>query len=127
MTSAIFRLPWACPCLCPAPCECGSIIKIIINGGCGCYNTRFSRCGRGGLCPRVFRSVAGRCTMSVPLTVLSEDEELFRDSCRSFAEERIKPLVRKMDEEAKLEKSIIPELFSLGLMGIHIPEEFGGA
>src|SRR5215470_10432275 len=65
--------------------------------------------------------------MSVPLTVLSEDEELFRDSCRSFAEQRIKPLVRKMDEEAKLEKSIIPELFSLGLMGIHIPEEFGGA
>src|SRR5262245_20587734 len=65
--------------------------------------------------------------MSVPLTVLSEDEELFRNSCRSFAEQRIKPLVRKMDEEAKLEKSIIPELFSLGLMGIHIPEEFGGA
>src|SRR5678809_1634640 len=65
--------------------------------------------------------------MSVPLTVLSEDEALFRDSCRSFAEQRIKPLVRKMDEEAKLEKSIIPELFSLGLMGIHIPEEFGGS
>src|SRR5262245_53614578 len=64
--------------------------------------------------------------MSIPLTVLSEDEELFRDSCRAFAEERIKPLVRKMDEEAKLEKSIIPELFSLGLMSIHIPEESGG-
>src|SRR5438094_1204055 len=32
-----------------------------------------------------------------------------------------------MDEEAKLEPSIIPELFNLGLMGIHIPEEFGGA
>src|SRR5678809_358059 len=65
--------------------------------------------------------------MSVPLTVLSEDEALFRDSCRSFAEQRIKPLVRKMDEEAKLDASIIPELFSLGLMGIHISDEFGGA
>src|SRR5262247_4610756 len=65
--------------------------------------------------------------MSIPLTVLSEDEELFRDSCRAFAEERIKPLVRKMDEEAKLEKSIIPALFDLGLMGIHVPEEFGGS
>ena len=65
--------------------------------------------------------------MSVPLTVLSEDEQLFRDSCRSFAEARIKPLVRKMDEEAKLEHSIIPELFDLGLMGIHIPEQFGGS
>jgi butyryl-CoA dehydrogenase/short/branched chain acyl-CoA dehydrogenase len=65
--------------------------------------------------------------MNEPLTALSEDEQLFRDSCRSFAEGRIGPLVRKMDEEAKLEKSIITELFDLGLMGIHIPEEFGGA
>src|SRR6266704_6736736 len=65
--------------------------------------------------------------MNVPLTVLSEDEQLFRDSCRCFAQERIQPLVHKMDEEAKLEKSVIPELFDLGLMGIHIPEEFGGS
>ena len=65
--------------------------------------------------------------MSTPLTVLSEDEQLFRASCRAFAEQRIKPLVRKMDEEAKLDSSIFAELFELGLMGIHIPEEFGGA
>jgi alkylation response protein AidB-like acyl-CoA dehydrogenase len=65
--------------------------------------------------------------MIFPLTTLSEDEELFRQSCRGFAEQRIKPLVRKMDEEAKLETSIIPELFDLGVMGIHIPEELGGA
>ena len=50
----------------------------------------------------------------VPLTTLSEDEQLFRDSCRSFAEGRIKPLVRKMDEEAKLDRSVI------------VPEELGG-
>src|SRR5438552_13915415 len=62
----------------------------------------------------------------VPLTTLSEDEQLFRDSCRSFAEGRIQPFVRKMDEEAKLEPSLIPELFDLGLMAIHVPEEFGG-
>src|SRR3954466_11421208 len=61
------------------------------------------------------------------LTVLAEDEQLFRESCRSFAEDRIKPLVRKMDQEAKLDHSIIPELFDLGLMGIHVPEQFGGA
>jgi len=65
--------------------------------------------------------------MNVPLTVLSEDEQLFRDSCRSFAEERIRPLVRKMDEEAKLDDSAIPDLFQLGLMGLQIPEEFGGS
>src|SRR5919108_3410431 len=64
--------------------------------------------------------------MSYALTILAEDEQLFRDSCRSFAEGRIRPLVRKMDEEAKLDQSVIPELFDLGLMGIHIPEEFGG-
>src|SRR5215510_4714549 len=61
------------------------------------------------------------------LTVLAEDEQLFRESCRAFAEGRIKPLVRKMDEEAKLDQSVIPELFDLGLMGIHVPEQFGGA
>jgi butyryl-CoA dehydrogenase/short/branched chain acyl-CoA dehydrogenase len=65
--------------------------------------------------------------MSTPLTVLSDDEQLFQSSCRAFAEERIKPHVRRMDEEAKLDASIIPELFGLGLMGIHIPDEFGGA
>src|SRR2546427_2816657 len=63
--------------------------------------------------------------MNVPLAVLSEDEQLFRDSCRCFAQERIRPLVRKMDEEAKLEDSVIPDLFQLGLMRIHSPEEFG--
>lgn len=62
----------------------------------------------------------------IPLTMLSEDEGLFRESCRSFAERRIKPLVRKMDDEARLERSIIPELFDLGMMGIHVPELYGG-
>jgi butyryl-CoA dehydrogenase/short/branched chain acyl-CoA dehydrogenase len=65
--------------------------------------------------------------MHVPLTVLSEDEQLFRDSCRAFAEEKIKPLVRRMDEEARLEAGLIPPLFELGLMGIQVPEEFGGS
>ncbi len=65
--------------------------------------------------------------MSSPLTVLSADEELFRESCRSFAEERIKPKVHEMDENARLDKVLIPELFDLGLMGIHIPDEFEGS
>ncbi|HLQ75817.1 MAG TPA: acyl-CoA dehydrogenase [Terriglobia bacterium] len=65
--------------------------------------------------------------MSTPLTVLMEEEQLFRGSCRAFAEERIKPLVREMDEKGKLDPTVFPELFELGLMGIHIPDEFGGA
>jgi len=68
-----------------------------------------------------------RWIMSVPLTILSEDEQLFRESTRGFAEERIGPLVRKMDDEAKLEKSIIPQIFDLGLMAIHVPEALGGS
>src|SRR5215469_6474119 len=89
-----------------------------------CYNARFSwdhsaraRCKEQGV---FFMSI------HTPLTVLSEDEQLFRDSIRGFAEEQIKPLVHKMDEEAKLEHSLIPELFKLGLMGIHVPESYGG-
>src|SRR5262245_43087117 len=65
--------------------------------------------------------------MSNALTVLAEDEQLFRESCRSFAEGRIKPLVRQMDEEAKREQSVIPELFDLGLMRIHVSDQFVGA
>ena len=61
-----------------------------------------------------------------PLTLLAEDESMFRDTCRSFAEQRIKPHVRRMDEEAKLDPALIPELFQLGLMGISIPEELSG-
>src|SRR5688572_4128835 len=62
-----------------------------------------------------------------PLTLLSDDEQMFRSSCRAFAEEQIKPLVARMDEEGRLEGAIFPSLFALGLMGIHIPEQFGGA
>ena len=61
-----------------------------------------------------------------PLTLLSEEEQLFQQLCHAFAEGRIRPLVRKMDEEAQLEPTVIPELFELGLMGIHVPPELGG-
>jgi butyryl-CoA dehydrogenase/short/branched chain acyl-CoA dehydrogenase len=61
-----------------------------------------------------------------PLTELTPEEKLFRDTVRRFARERIAPLVRKMDERAALEQSLLHEIFDLGLMGIEIPEEFGG-
>ena len=62
-----------------------------------------------------------------PLTVLAEDERIFRDSVGAFADERIRPLVREMDEQAKIPRSLIDELFALGVMGIEIPEHLGGA
>lgn len=61
------------------------------------------------------------------LTTLSEDEIAFRDAVREFAEGEILPLVAKMDEEAHLEPSLLPKLFSMGLMGIESPEKHGGS
>ncbi len=61
------------------------------------------------------------------LTTLTEDEELFRSMVREFAEKEIGPHVATMDREMKIEPSLIPKFFELGLMGIEIPEEYGGA
>ena len=64
---------------------------------------------------------------SLPLTDISEDEKSFREVVRDFAEEKIRPLVRKMDEESRIPRELIDALFQLGVMGIEIPEEHGGA
>jgi butyryl-CoA dehydrogenase/short/branched chain acyl-CoA dehydrogenase len=61
-----------------------------------------------------------------PLTLLSEEERLFRDTVRRFAKEQIAPHVRAMDDEGVFRKDLIRQFFDLGLMGIEIPEEFGG-
>ena len=63
----------------------------------------------------------------LPLTTLSEDERLFRSTVRQFANEQIVPLAREMDEAQAMDKGLIRKLFEMGLMGIEIPEEFGGA
>jgi len=62
-----------------------------------------------------------------PLSMLSEDERLLRDSVREFAEAQVRPLVREMDEHAKIPKALIDQLFDLGVMGIEIPEAYGGS
>jgi butyryl-CoA dehydrogenase/short/branched chain acyl-CoA dehydrogenase len=62
-----------------------------------------------------------------PLTHLSGDERLFKTTVREFAEENIGPLVHQMDEEQQLAKGLLPQLFNLGLMGIEVPAEYGGA
>ncbi len=62
-----------------------------------------------------------------PLTVLAEDERIFRDSVRQFAEAQVRPLVREMDEQAKMARTLVDRLFDLGLMGIEIPEPYGGS
>ena len=62
-----------------------------------------------------------------PLTVLSEEEEMFRELVREFAEKKIKPHVHAMDEEGKFDQAVFREFFPMNLMGINIPEEYGGA
>ena len=64
---------------------------------------------------------------SIPLTDLSEDEKLFQETVRSFADERIRPHVSKMDHDAAMPRDLIDACFELGLMGIELPEKFGGA
>ena len=65
--------------------------------------------------------------MPQPLTLLAEDEQIFRESVRDFANARVRPLVREMDEQAKIPKALVKDLFDLGVMGIEVPESFGGA
>ena len=67
------------------------------------------------------------CPVTPPaLTTLTDDERLFRDSVYEFADREIRPLVRSMDDEAKMPRSLVDRLFALGVMGIEIPDEHGG-
>src|SRR5262245_39058531 len=77
----------------------------------------------------------GRCRIAgppleqhvmTPLTALSDDERMFQSTVRRFAREQIRPHVRSMDEAGLFRKEIIQQFFEMGLMGIEIPEEFGG-
>jgi hypothetical protein len=61
------------------------------------------------------------------LTVLSDEETMFRDAVAEFAEEQVRPRVQAMDRDGQLDRELIPKFFELGLMGIEVPESFGGA
>jgi alkylation response protein AidB-like acyl-CoA dehydrogenase len=62
-----------------------------------------------------------------PLTSLSEDEELFRDAVAGFAAEEVKPRVSAMERAGKIDPTLIAKYFEMGLMGIEVPEQYGGA
>jgi butyryl-CoA dehydrogenase/short/branched chain acyl-CoA dehydrogenase len=66
-------------------------------------------------------------TETTALTVLTEDERMFRDMVREFADNELRPLVHKQDQEMKLDPTLLSKLFELGLMGVEIPESYGGA
>src|SRR5947209_150431 len=64
--------------------------------------------------------------VATPLTQLSEEEQMFRDTVRKFAREEIGPHVREMDEAGVFRKDILKKIFDMGLMGIDVPESYGG-
>ncbi len=66
-------------------------------------------------------------TAAPALTSLSEEETMFQDSVREFAETEVKPHVQAMDEAAQFRPDLLPKFFELDLMGIEVPEQFGGA
>jgi alkylation response protein AidB-like acyl-CoA dehydrogenase len=64
---------------------------------------------------------------SLPLTDLSDDENMFREQVRAFAEKEVRPLVAQMDKDAQIPRTIVNKCFDLGIMGVEIPEQYGGA
>jgi len=66
-------------------------------------------------------------TSSLPLTTLSDEERMFREAVRDFAESEVRPRVAAMERAATLDPALLPKLFELGLMGIEVPEAMGGA
>ena len=61
------------------------------------------------------------------LTQFSDDEEQFRDAVAGFAADEVKPLVRQMEKAGKIDAPLIAKYFEMGLMGIEVPEQYGGA
>jgi alkylation response protein AidB-like acyl-CoA dehydrogenase len=66
-------------------------------------------------------------TAHPPLTIFSEDEQMFRDAVAAFATDEVRPRVQAMERASKIDPDLFPKYFELGLMGIEVPEEFGGA
>jgi alkylation response protein AidB-like acyl-CoA dehydrogenase len=62
-----------------------------------------------------------------PLTMLSDEEAMFRDAIAGFAEEEVRPRVRQMEREAKIDPALITKFFEMGLMAVEVPESLGGS
>jgi alkylation response protein AidB-like acyl-CoA dehydrogenase len=65
--------------------------------------------------------------MTRPLSVLSDEEDLFRKIVRAFVDREIVPRAADMDRAGALDPAVVPKLYELGLMAIETPEELGGA
>ena len=61
-----------------------------------------------------------------PLTILLEEEKKFFETVKDFSQEKIAPHAIAMDKNNAIRKDLLKDFFSMGLMGIEIPDEFGG-
>ena len=77
--------------------------------------------------PALEATAADAVGAAAPLTRLAEDERLLRTAVRAFADAEIAPLTREMDAAGRMPRELIDQLFALGVMGIEIPERWGGA
>ncbi|HJR41077.1 MAG TPA: acyl-CoA dehydrogenase [Gemmatimonadaceae bacterium] len=62
-----------------------------------------------------------------PLTLFSDEEKMFREAVQGFVDDQVRPRVQAMERAGKIDDALIPKLFELGLMGIEVPERYGGA
>jgi len=86
--------------------------QLIANNSNKCINTS-----------RLFSTEVGKIK---PITTLTENEQELQETVRKFSQDRIKPLVKLMDEKSYLDKDLLNELFDMNLMGIEIPEKYNG-
>ena len=66
-------------------------------------------------------------TLHAPLTVLSDEETMFRDAVAGFAEEDVRPRVQQMEREGRIDPALVKKFFEMGLMGVEVDESYGGA
>jgi alkylation response protein AidB-like acyl-CoA dehydrogenase len=71
--------------------------------------------------------VATAAAVRPPLTALSDEEAMFRDAVANFAEQEVRPRVTAMERAGRIDPTLIPHYFALGLMGIEVPEQYGGS
>src|SRR5512144_1098957 len=74
--------------------------------------------------PLLFSMVTDAPGVHAPLTVLSDDESMFREAVAGFAEEEVRPRVQQMERDGKIDPALVKKYFEMGLMGIEVAEEF---
>merc|ERR1712216_389515 len=78
-------------------------------------------------CSALLRRTPRTFSSRPPVTSFSEDEQALQEMTRAFCADMLTPIVRKMDEEQKMDPDLLKGCFDTGLMGIDIPEEYGGS